>query len=245
MSEGDELRICEPATPLEAGPHHFGYSPTSPKSPADCGFEDGLLVDSSRTSPRGEGVTETEPVALKRTSSVTLTENRRVHLFDKRAPAMHHLSLDERDASWLLQSASFSVSSPTITEPDNFDDFSSPGSKVEILATKLRAFYEKYAPEKVDKVPKLAEKYAQRQRELNNGLWENYGADLEYLDDLASEASRIHSLLQSFYERHDPAALADAGFLARMVRDYEANEDAFNEALQAQYALKTTELPWA
>ena len=36
-----------------------------------------------------------------------------------------------------------------------------------------------------------------------------------------------------------------AGFLARMVRDYEANEDAFNEALQAQYALKTTELPWA
>jgi hypothetical protein len=93
MSEGDELRICEPATPLEAGPHHFGYSPTSPKSPADCGFEDGLLVDSSRTSPRGEDVAETEPVALKRTSSVTLTENRRVHLFDKRAPAMHHLSL--------------------------------------------------------------------------------------------------------------------------------------------------------
>ena len=28
---------------------------------------------------------------------------------------------------------------------------------------------------------------------------------------VASEASRIHSLLQSFYERHDPAALADAG----------------------------------
>jgi hypothetical protein len=34
--------------------------------------------------------------------------------------------------------------------------------RFQILEGKLRAFYEKYAPEKVDKVPKLAEKFVQR-----------------------------------------------------------------------------------